>query len=52
MVLKNKIKINKKLSTYFINQYYKPEIKYNLTDHLNQFATASIDLSDGLISDL
>jgi len=52
LVLKNKIKINKKLSTYFINQYYKPEIKYSLTDYLNKFATSSIDLSDGLIADL
>ena len=52
LVLKNKIKLNKKLSTYFINQYYKPEIKYSLTDHLKKFATSSIDLSDGLISDL
>ena len=52
LVLKNKIKINKKLSSYFINQYYKPEIKYSLIDHLIKFATSSIDLSDGLISDL
>jgi len=52
LVLKNKIKLNKKLSTYFVNQYYKPEIKYSLTDYLNKFATSSIDLSDGLISDL
>ena len=52
LVLKNKIKINKKLSTYFINQYYMPEIKYSLTDYLNKFATSSIDLSDGLITDL
>jgi thiamine-monophosphate kinase len=52
LVLKNKIKINRKLSTYFINQYYKPEIKYSLTDQLNKFATSSIDISDGLISDL
>ena len=51
-LLKNKIKINKKLSTYFINQYYMPEIKYSLTDYLNKFATSSIDLSDGLITDL
>ena len=50
--MKNKIKLNKKLSTYFINQYYKPEIKYSLIDHLYKFATSSIDLSDGLISDL
>ena len=34
------------------NQYYKPEIKYSLTNYLNKFATSSIDLSDGLISDL
>ena len=52
LVLKNKIKINNKLSNYFINQYYKPEIKYSLVSYLNKFATSSIDLSDGLISDL
>ena len=52
LVLKNKINLNKKLSNYFINQYYKPEIKYSLIDHLSKFATSSIDLSDGLISDL
>ena len=52
LILKKKINVNKKLSTYFINQYYKPVIKYSLTDHLNKFATSSIDLSDGLISDL
>ena len=52
LILKKKIKINKKLSTYFINQYYKPDIKYSFTNYLNKFATSSIDLSDGLISDL
>ena len=52
LVLKKKIKINKKLSSYFVNQYYKPEIKYSLIDCLTKFATSSIDLSDGLISDL
>ena len=52
LILKKKININKKLSTYFINQYYKPEIKYGLINHLNKFATSSIDLSDGLVSDL
>jgi len=52
LVLKKKIKINEKLSSYFINQYYKPEIKYSLIDCLNKFATSSIDLSDGLILDL
>ena len=52
LVLKNKIKINKNLCSYFINKYYKPEIKYSLVYHLNKFATSSIDLSDGLIIDL
>jgi len=52
LVLKNKINLNNKLSTYFINQYYKPEIQYSLTDKLNKFASSSIDLSDGLINDL
>ena len=52
LVLKNKIRLKKKLSNYFINQYYKPEVKYSLIGHLNKFATSSIDLSDGLISDL
>ena len=52
LVLKNKIKLNKKLSTFFINKYYKPEIQYSLTDKLNKFASSSIDLSDGLINDL
>ena len=52
LILKKKIKINKNLSTYFINQYYKPDIKYSFTNYLNKFATSSIDLSDGLIADL
>ena len=52
LILKNKIRLKKKLSNYFINQHYKPEVKYSLKGYLNKFATSSIDLSDGLISDL
>ena len=52
LVLKKNIKINKKFSSYFVNQYYKPEIKYSLTDFIIKFASSSIDLSDGLIADL
>ncbi len=52
LILQNKIKLNKKLSTYFTNQYYMPEIKYPLIKDINKFATSSIDISDGLISDL
>ena len=52
LVLKGKIKLKKTLTNYFINQYYKPDIKFSLINDLNKFATSSIDLSDGLISDL
>ena len=52
LILKKKIKINKKLSIYFINQYFKPNIKYSLIENIHKFATSSIDISDGLISDL
>ncbi len=52
LILKNKININKKISTYFINQYYKPDIKYSLIQDINKIATSSIDVSDGLIADL
>ena len=52
LVLKKNIKINKKLSSYFVNQYYKPEIKHSLIDFFIKFSTSSIDLSDGLIADL
>ena len=52
MILKNKIRLNKNLSNYFINKYYKPEIQYSLTSEINKIATSSIDLSDGLIEDL
>ncbi len=52
LILKSKIKTNKKLSTYFINQYYKPDIRYSLVQSINKIATSSIDISDGLIADL
>ena len=51
-ILKNKLNISKKLSKYFINQYFKPNIKLSITKYLNQFASSSIDISDGLFSDL
>ncbi|WP_435091148.1 thiamine-phosphate kinase [Candidatus Pelagibacter bacterium nBUS_30] len=51
-LLKNKIKVSKKIKDYFINKYYLPEIKINLTKRLLKFANTSIDVSDGLIADL
>jgi len=52
LVLKNKIKLNNLLSKYFINQYFMPNIQLKLTKHIINFANTSIDISDGLLTDL
>ena len=51
-ILKKKFKIKKNLANYFVNKYYKPDIHLNLSKHLLNFANTSIDISDGLLSDL
>ena len=51
-ILKKKIKVAKKISNYFINKYYQPEIQLRLTKYLLNFANTSIDISDGLLSDM
>jgi len=51
-VLKNKIKVKKKINDYFVNKYYQPDIQIALTKKLLKFANSSIDISDGLIVDL
>ena len=52
LVLKNKIKLNNSLNNYFINKYYMPNLQLKLTSHIKNFANTSIDISDGLLSDL
>jgi len=52
LVLKKKIKINHLLSKYFTNQYFMPNLQLRLTAHIKNFANTSIDISDGLITDL
>ena len=52
LVLKNKIKLNRSLKKYFIDQYYMPNIQLNLARHINKFANTAIDVSDGLLADL
>ena len=51
-ILKNKIKVKKRVKDYFVNKYYQPEININLAKKLFNFANTSIDVSDGLIADL
>ena len=42
----------KKDNKFFINKYYQPEIQIKLCGHLLKLANTSIDISDGLITDL
>jgi len=52
LVLKNKIKLNNLLGKYFTNQYFMPNIQLKLVNHIKKFANTSIDISDGLLTDL
>jgi len=52
LVLRNKIKLNHFLSKYFTNQYFMPNIQLKLTAQIKKFANTSIDISDGLLTDL
>ena len=52
LVLKNKIKLNNSLSKYFTDQYYMPSIQSKLVGQIKKFANTSIDISDGLLTDL
>ncbi|MDB9937252.1 thiamine-phosphate kinase [Candidatus Pelagibacter sp.] len=52
LILKNKIKLNKLLGKYFTNQYFMPKIQLKLIDQIYKFANTSIDISDGLLTDL
>ena len=51
-IIKKNIKINSKLKKYFVKQYYCPNLPYKIYKKLHKFANTSIDISDGLISDM
>ena len=51
-VLKKKVKFNNDLKKYFINKYFCPDLHNKITKKLLSFANTSIDISDGLITDL
>ena len=52
MILKKKINTNSYLRKFFINKYFIPDLQLKLSKRLFSMANTSIDLSDGLISDL
>jgi len=51
-ILRNKLKINKKINNYFISQYFKPNLPFGFHRELFKFASSSMDVSDGLLIDL
>ena len=51
-IIKNNIKINSKLKKYFINQFYCPDLPFKIYKKIHKFANTSMDISDGLISDM
>ena len=51
-ILKNKINLNSLNKKYFIKKYYLPDVQYKLFKFINKYANTSIDLSDGLFSDI
>ena len=51
-ILQKKIKLNKSLTNYFKTKYFHPTLYRNFTKKLLLLANTSIDISDGLISDL
>ena len=50
--IKNKIKINSNLKKYFVNQFYCPNLPYKIYKEIHKFANTSMDISDGLITDM
>jgi thiamine-monophosphate kinase len=51
-LIKNNIKINSKLKKYFINKFYCPNLPYKIYKQMYKFANTSMDISDGLLSDM
>jgi len=51
-ILKKKIKTNNFFKKYFVNKYFLPSLHFKFIKRLVSIANTSIDLSDGLISDL
>jgi len=51
-ILKNQIKEKKNINNYFIEKYFLPKLPTKILKYLFKFANSSIDISDGLFSDL
>ena len=51
-ILKKKFKVKNDLKKYFENKFYQPSLHLKFSKKLNTFANTSIDISDGLVTDL
>ncbi len=51
-ILKKKIRVNNNLKKYFENKFYHPSLHLKFSKKLKIFANSTIDISDGLITDL
>ncbi len=51
-IIKGNLKISSKLKKYFINKFYYPNLAYRFSNQIHKLANTSIDISDGLISDM
>ncbi len=51
-ILKKKIKLNKTIASYFVKQFYLPNIPFQFSKKIHLFANSSIDISDGFFQDL
>jgi thiamine-monophosphate kinase len=51
-VINNNLKISSKLKKYFINQFYSPNLPFKIYKQMHKFANTSMDISDGLFSDM
>ena len=51
-IINKKYKVNKILRNYFISKYYCPDLSLKFSKYLHKFANCSMDISDGLVSDL
>lgn len=51
-ILKRKINLNKDFNNYFVKKYYLPELPIKFYKFLHRFSNSSIDISDGLFTDL
>ena len=52
LILKKDISADSRQKKYFIDKYFLPNIQFGLSKKLVNFANTSIDISDGLLTDL